>query len=69
MGGEKSQLPFHSDYFYMVKESMCANSGVTFAYQTNLKTGENELVLNGSRTEVAMVKFLESLNHNDFEEQ
>lgn len=61
-------MPFDSDYFCLVKEAMCANSGITFAYQLNLITGENELKLNGSRTECAMVKFLEFLNHNDFEE-
>jgi len=49
---------FSPDYFAMLKEAICCNSTADLYQGTNEETGEPELKEKGSKTEVALLKYL-----------
>mmetsp|Transcript_7525 Transcript_7525/g.960 ORF Transcript_7525/g.960 Transcript_7525/m.960 type:complete len:181 (+) Transcript_7525:1003-1545(+) len=65
---DRSKDIFRSRYLHILKESMCCNSGITFENKRNEETGKDESIPIGSRTEYSMVKFMQVLGHDDFEE-
>ena len=56
---------FNAEYFALLKEAICLNSVADITSKTK-EDGSEEVEEHGSKTEVALLKFLDKLGHNDW---
>jgi Ca2+ transporting ATPase len=60
---------FSPDYFALLKEAICCNTTADLCHNPNAgQEGEEEMLEKGSKTEIALLKFLRAMGHTDYDD-